>query len=100
MITLYQRVGPDHIRYYSINDQQLSLLSDFTFSVSYTVGKSGAWRERQDSFKTAGEMDAAIRKLIRRKLKEGYAVLYTFGKFKRSGQMATTLLDSLQQKAN
>lgn len=100
MITLYKRVGPDHIRYYNISDQQLSLLSDFSFTVSYTVGKSGAWRERQSSFKSAGEMDAAIRRLIRRKLSEGYAVLYTFGKFKRSGQMATTLLDSLQRKAN
>jgi hypothetical protein len=95
MITLYKQVAPERISYYSISDQQLSLLNEYGFTVSYTVGKAGTWHQRRHVQSTIGEMDAAIRRLIARKLKDGYSVLYTFGQFKRTGQSAVSYLEKI-----
>jgi hypothetical protein len=77
MISLFRKEPDGRLRYYNIHDQQLQLGREWAFTVSYTVGAS-SWRERLHYHDSPGEMDAAVRKLVKRKLREGYSFLYGF----------------------
>ena len=77
MITLYRVDDPDTIRYYSISDRQGHLFYDNTFTVSWGVALS-AGRERLHVFDSRRDMDDKLRELVRRRIRDGYRVLYTY----------------------
>lgn len=85
MITLYRKEADGRLRYYNIHDHQLHLEKEWAFTVSYTVGDS-SWREAIRRFSSAGAMDSAIRTLLKRKRREGYGLLYSFGGKGRGGE--------------
>jgi hypothetical protein len=77
MITLYRREDDGNLSYYIIHDNQLTLVPEWSFTAAWT--SSGArWSERQNRYGSAGEMDEGIRRLVKRRLKMGYQLLYAF----------------------
>jgi hypothetical protein len=97
MITLFRKEADGRLRYYNIHDQQPHLIPEWVFTVSYTSGNS--WSERIHRFDSPQEMDLAIRKLVRRKFHEGFALLYSFGekrgRRRRPGEDYATELEKL-----
>lgn len=94
MISLYRKEGGGRLRYYNIHDQQPHLIPEWVFTVSFTSGAT--WSERIHRFDSPSEMDKAIRRLVKRKLREGFTLLYSFGEGKgRPGQDYAAELDKL-----
>lgn len=77
MITLY-RVGEDErIRYVTIHNRQTTLFSRYAFTVCEGV-VHGSGSERLHTFDTQAELDAALRRTIKRRTRQGYRVLYSY----------------------
>lgn len=93
MVSLYRKEADGRLRYYNIHDQQPHLIPKWVFTVAYTSGSS--WGERVHRFDSRREMDAAIRRLVRRKLKEGYSLLYSFSEGRRPGGGLSAELEKL-----
>jgi len=79
IITLYRPGADGRTLYYTIHDRQPVLDAPFALCASYRVGL-GRERERLHRFDTLRERDAAIRRLIARRLRDGYRILYTFAR--------------------
>jgi hypothetical protein len=77
MITLYRREPDDSLRYYVLHDRQLTLEPEWSFTTSWTTG-GASWRERTHRCEGPGQMDASVRRLVKRKFREGYVLLYAF----------------------
>jgi hypothetical protein len=79
IITLY-KVGKDgKTHYYTVHDRQPLLDSPYSLCASWRVGL-GKERERLHRFETLLERDAMIRRLMSRRIKDGYRILYTFSR--------------------
>jgi hypothetical protein len=77
MITLVKITPPKKVYYYHIHDWQGDLFSPYALSVSWGLDLRKS-RRREYVFDTRKEMDLFLRKLISKRLKSGYKVLYTY----------------------
>jgi hypothetical protein len=79
IITLY-KVGKDgKTHYYTVHDRQPLLDAPFAICASWRVGL-GKERERLHRFESLPERDRTIRRLVSRRVKDGYRILYTFSR--------------------
>jgi predicted DNA-binding WGR domain protein len=90
MITLYRVDEPETIRYYSISDRQGHLFYDHTFTASWGVALA-AGRERVYVFDSRRDMDNKLQELIRRRIRDGYRVLYTYFRADEYGSVRKVL---------
>jgi hypothetical protein len=77
MITLYRREPDGNLRYYVLHDRQLTFEPEWSFTSSWTTGAS-KWRERTHNCEGPAQMDAAVRRLVKRKFRDGFVLLYAF----------------------
>jgi hypothetical protein len=77
IMTLYKTSPDGSIRYYTIHDRQPLLTSRYALTLASRKG-NGQERERIRGFETQTEMDAMIRKVFSKKMKDGYTLLYSF----------------------
>ncbi|AEJ61920.1 hypothetical protein Spith_1660 [Spirochaeta thermophila DSM 6578] len=76
-IVLYKKAKDTHTHYYEINDRQLHLFSNYGFTVRWWR-EGASSRERHYSFPSRSERDSALQRLLQRKYREGYRVLYHY----------------------
>jgi hypothetical protein len=89
IITLF-RVGADgRTYYYTVHDRQPVLDAPYAICASWRIGM-GKERERLHRFETLADRDRMIRRLIARRIKDGYKILYTFS---RGGLSLGTVAD-------
>ena len=77
MVTLYKTGPAGRINYYSVNDRQGHLFSEYSFSVTWGPGLT-AGREKMHVFDNRRDMDAKLQGLLQARIKSGYRVLYTY----------------------
>ncbi len=80
MVTLYQRQEDGSTRYVTFTDRQGNLFGYYTLTV--TEGQDFfLTRERHHTYELESDIQAALRRMINRRLQQGYEVLYSwFGK--------------------
>jgi hypothetical protein len=79
IITLY-KVGPDEkTYYYTVHDRQPVLDAPYAICASWRIGL-GKEREKLHRFESLADRDKLIRRLISRRVKDGYKILYTFSR--------------------
>ena len=84
IITLYKPGANGSIRYYTIHDRQPLLTARYAMTIAWRSSE-GHERERMYGFETIAEMDRKIRRIFGRKIKEGYALLYSFMRERPAG---------------
>jgi len=77
IITLYKPGADGSIRYYTIHDRQPLLTARFALTVAWRAGE-GREREKIYGFETLSEVDTKVRQVFKRKVKDGYRLLYSF----------------------
>jgi hypothetical protein len=77
IITLYKVGKNGKIHYYTVHDRQPVLDSPYAICASWRLGL-GKEREKLHRFGTLLDRDKMIRRLISRRVKDGYKILYTF----------------------
>jgi hypothetical protein len=79
IITLY-KVGSDgKTHYYTVHDRQPVLDAPYAICASWRIGL-GKEREKLHRFEALVDRDKMIRRLIARRVKDGYRILYTFSR--------------------
>jgi predicted DNA-binding WGR domain protein len=77
-ITFYKQTDKSS-RYYTVHDRQGNLFSPYTFTAVWgTVLQSG--REKVFSFDSRKDMDKKLRFLMKKRIRGGYKVLYSFSR--------------------
>jgi len=77
MVTLYRRDGDGSSRYVTITDRQGNLFGYPTLTVS--AGRDFfLTSERHFTYETAAEQQRALRRMIDRRLRKGFEVLYSY----------------------
>jgi predicted DNA-binding WGR domain protein len=79
IMTLYKPGAKGSLRYYTIHDRQPLLTARYALTVAWRVG-SGQEREKIHGFETRADMDKKIQQVFRRKIRDGYALLYSFAR--------------------
>jgi hypothetical protein len=79
IITLYKVGKDDRTYYYTVHDRQPVLDAPYAICASWRVGL-GKERERLHPFESLPDRDRMIRRLIARRIKDGYKILYTFSR--------------------
>jgi len=79
IITLYKVGADERTYYYTVHDRQPVLDSPYAICASWRIGL-GKEREKLHRFGSLDERDRTIRKLIARRVKDGYKILYTFSR--------------------
>ena len=93
MITFYRRLKNGRMRYYSISNRQGHLFTPYSFQT--IVGNSvSAGSEREYLFETRSEMDAQIRVLVKRRIRDGYKILYSYFRKKEFEQLREALSET------
>lgn len=77
MITLYKAQSNSQIAYYTIHDRQALLTARYSITISWYSGSSKP-REKVYGFDTREEKDKKIRAIFKRKIREGYYLLYSY----------------------
>lgn len=77
IIALYKPGADGLIRHYTIHDRQPLLTARYSLTVAWRIGE-GREREKIYGFDTAAERDASIRRIFKRKIQDGYSLLYSF----------------------
>jgi len=77
ILTLYKPGADGSIRYYTIHDRQQLLTARYAMTVAWRAG-DGREREKMYGFDTIADMDASIRRIFKRKIKDGYTLLYSY----------------------
>lgn len=77
IITLYKAGSGGTILYYTMHDRQPLLTSPFALTLAWRRG-DGREREKIVGFDTMSEMDEAIRRAFKDKVRSGYSLLYSF----------------------
>jgi predicted DNA-binding WGR domain protein len=77
IMTLYKPGAKSSLRYYTIHDRQPLLTARYALTVAWRVG-NGQEREKIYGFETRADMDKKIQQVFRRKIRDGYALLYSF----------------------
>lgn len=65
------------MRYYSLHDRQPLLTSRYALTVAWRAGE-GCERDKIYGFDTLARMDQKIRQIFKRKIKDGYTLLYSY----------------------
>jgi hypothetical protein len=91
LVTLFKTGKDGKPHYYTVHDRQQVLDSPYAVCASWRVGM-GREREKLHRFSTLAERDAEIRRLMSRRIKDGYRLLYSFS---RSGGPAFGLAPAL-----
>lgn len=91
IITFYKPGANGAIRYYTIHDRQPLLTAAYALTIAWRTG-DGREREKVYGFDTLAEMDRKIRELFGRRIKAGYALLYSFMREKPAGAPADAAL--------
>jgi predicted DNA-binding WGR domain protein len=94
MITLYRIDNRERLHYYCISNRQHNMFSPYTFTVSSGVALTRG-TEKHYVFSTRKELDAALRSRIRRKMRNGYKVLYTFFRQEEYSDLSRSTRNSL-----
>ncbi|MFW6229013.1 MAG: hypothetical protein ACOC2V_06095 [Alkalispirochaeta sp.] len=77
MVTLYRRDGDGSSRYITITDRQGNLFGYPTLTVN--AGRDFfLTSERHFTYETTAELQRALRRMIDRRLKRGFEVLYSY----------------------
>ncbi len=77
MVTLYRPQPDGSTRYLTFTDRQGNLFGYLTLTV--TEGRDFfLTRERHHTYDSEGELQQALRKMIDRRLRRGYSVLYSW----------------------
>jgi len=79
IITLYKVGKDERTYYYTVHDRQPVLDAPCAICASWRVGL-GKERERLHRFESLSDRDRMIRRLIARRIKDGYKILYTFSR--------------------
>jgi hypothetical protein len=79
IITLYKVGKDERTYYYTVHDRQPVLDASCAICASWRVGL-GKERERLHRFESFPDRDRMIRRLIARRIKDGYKILYTFSR--------------------
>jgi predicted DNA-binding WGR domain protein len=79
IVVLYKSDSRGRSRYYTIHDRQGNLFSPYSLSVQWGSAPNGG-QEKEYIFKTDKEKQKKIRLTIRRRLLDGYKVLYSFSR--------------------
>jgi predicted DNA-binding WGR domain protein len=77
LITFYRSDADDEPYFYSIHDRQPSLFGEYAFTVIWGRALRKG-REKVYSFESREELDDKLRELVRRRIEEGYRVLYSY----------------------
>ncbi|MDP3177766.1 MAG: hypothetical protein Q8M76_07670, partial [Spirochaetaceae bacterium] len=93
-ITLFKTGKDGTLHYYTVHDRQQVLDAPYAICASWRAGL-GREREKLHRYERLADRDAAIRKLIAKRIKDGYRLLYTFsrsgfstmGLFSENGQV-------------
>jgi predicted DNA-binding WGR domain protein len=92
IMTLYRTSSDGSVKYYTMHDRQPLLTSRYALTLASRTG-NGQERERIRSFETQSEMDAMIRKVITKKSKAGFTLLYSFMR----GRMPESILGTVRE---
>lgn len=79
IVTLYRTGTDGRMLYYTVHDRQQSLTSAYSLTSAFRTG-NGREREKHHDFNSLAEMDAMIRKLLSRRVKSGYRLLYSWSR--------------------
>jgi hypothetical protein len=80
IVTLYKTAANGALLYYTVHDRQTGLLSQpYSLSVTWSRG-TGRGREKFYLFDTLEEKDRMTRKLLNKRTKDGYRLLYSFSR--------------------
>ncbi len=77
IITLFRPGSDGSIRYYTIHDRQPLLTARCALTVAWRTGE-GREREKIYGFDNIGELDTKIRQIFKRKIRDGYTLLYSY----------------------
>ncbi|MDX9898576.1 MAG: hypothetical protein RBT62_06630 [Spirochaetia bacterium] len=77
IITLYKPGSNGSIRYYTIHDRQPLLTARYALTIAWRSGE-GRECDKVYGFDTVSEMDKKIKQIFRKKLKDGYTLLYSY----------------------
>lgn len=77
IITLFKPGSNGSIRYYTIHDRQPLLTARYALTIAWRTGE-GRECDKVYGFDTASEMDKKIKQVFRKKLKDGYKLLYSY----------------------
>lgn len=77
LITLYKTDKQGRIHYYSLDDRQGHLFSQYSFTVNWGMALV-AGREKVHVFSDRHTMDSKLQELIQVRIRDGYRVLYSF----------------------
>ncbi len=76
-ITLYRVGKRDRVHYYTIHNRQGNLFTPWSLTISWGPSMETG-RERLVIMETRAEFDQQVRRLLARRFKEGYQVLYSY----------------------
>lgn len=79
IITFFKEDAKGHFWYYSVHDRQGNLFADFAFTIIWGR-EPNAGREKVYLYDSRREMERALRLIIRKKISQGYKVLYRFAR--------------------
>ena len=79
IVTLMKHGKDGRLLYYTIHDRQQSLTSPHALTTLFKTG-SGREREKHYDFPTLAAMDALIRSLLAKRIRDGYRVLYSWSR--------------------
>ncbi len=79
IVTLYKTAINGALLYYTIHDRQSGLSHPWSLTVTWSRG-AGRGREKFYLFENLAEKDRMIRKLLGRRTKDGYRLLYSFSR--------------------
>jgi hypothetical protein len=78
-LTLSKSGKNGKILYYVLHDRQASLSTPYALTVSWYSG-TGKGQERFYPFAKPTEMDLMVRRLLARRMKDGYSLIYSFSR--------------------
>lgn len=79
IVTLMKHGKDGRLLYYTIHDRQQSLTSAHALTTLFRTG-NGREREKHYDFDSLADMDALIRSLLARRIKDGYRLLYSWSR--------------------
>ncbi|HUX38079.1 MAG TPA: hypothetical protein VMV44_09290 [Rectinemataceae bacterium] len=79
IVTLMKHGKDGRLLYYTIHDRQQSLTSPHALTTLFRTG-AGREREKHYDFDSLAAMDALIKSLLARRIKDGYRILYSWSR--------------------
>ena len=78
-VTLRKKLQNGKHYYYSLHDRQSGLFDAFTLTATWGSRPDGG-RSKIYSFATRSERDRALRSLIRKRIRQGYWIFYSYAR--------------------